>query len=75
MHPLIGNLTDISDKDMESKISDLTKRYFQALRIHPSAATQVLQMLEGYRWEKQRRTLEKQKNNTENPLDKLIKIN
>jgi hypothetical protein len=75
MHPLIGNLTDITDKDVESKISDLTRRYFQALKVHPGVAPQILQMLEGYKWEKQRRSLEKQKNNAESDMDKLIKIN
>jgi hypothetical protein len=75
MHPLLGNITELSDKDIEEKISDLTKKYFQATKFLPSASTQILQMLEGFKWEKQRRTLEKQKNNNQTELDKLIKIN
>lgn len=76
MHPLQPDITGLTDQELENKITELTKKYFQALRVVPGAAQQVSLMLEGYKWEQQRRVIEKSKrvsdNNTD--FDDLIKV-
>ena len=75
MHPLQVDITGLSDQELESKINELTKKYFQAVRFVPGAAHQISMLLEGYRWEQQRRIIEKSKQrSTETPYDDLIKI-
>lgn len=76
MHPLQPDLTNMSDQELENKTIELSRKYFQAVRYSPSAANQISMMLEGFRWESQRRTIErsKQKNDGETGLDDLIKV-
>ena len=77
MHPLQPDITGLSDQELENKITELTKKYFQALRFSPGAANQVSMILEGFKWEQQRRILEKsrQRHNDDTDFDDLIKIN
>lgn len=76
MHPLQPDITSLSDQELESKITELTKKYFQAIRFVPGAAQQVSLMLEGYRWEQQRRAIEKskQRHNDDTDFEDLIKV-
>lgn len=76
MHPLQPDLTALSDQELENKTNDLNRKYFQALRYSPTAASQISMMLEGFRWEAQRRSIEKakQKNNDDPGFDDLIKV-
>lgn len=77
MHPLQPNITQLSDQELENKISELTKKYFQAVRLVPGAAHQVSLMIDGYKWEQQRRAIEKSKqksNDDDTDFDDLIKI-
>jgi hypothetical protein len=76
MHPLQPDLTVLSDQELENKTNELNRKYFQALRYSPTAAGQISMMLEGFRWEAQRRAMDraKQKNNDDPGLDDLIKI-
>lgn len=77
MHPLQSDITDLTDQELENKISELTKKYFQAIRFVPGAAHQISMMLDGYRWEQQRREIEKykQRNDDDPVFDDLIKVN
>jgi len=76
MHPLQPDITGLSDQELENKITELTKKYFQALRLVPGAASQVSLMLEGYKWEQQRRSIEKTKRSLsdDSPYNDLIKV-
>ena len=76
MHPLQPDITGLTDQELENKITELTKKYFQAIRFVPGAAQQVSMMIEGYKWEQQRRQLEKSKRSREDDptFDDLIKI-
>ncbi len=76
MHPLQPDITGLSDQELESKIIDLTRKYYQAIRFSPGAASQVSMMLEGYKWEQQRRIIEKQRKpiDTDTSFDDLIKV-
>lgn len=76
MHPLQPDITSLSDQELENKILELTKKYYQALRFVPSTAYQISMLLEGYKWEKDRRAIEKSKHrsNDDTDFDDLIKI-
>lgn len=77
MHPLQTDITGLTDQELENKIIELSKKYFQALRFVPGAAQQVSMMLEGYRWEQQRRSIEREKHKPDDDpsFEDLIKIN
>jgi hypothetical protein len=56
MHPLLGNLQNLSDDDLQKKLSELNNRYMQAFRSGSSQLIPQLQMLiEDYRAELARR--------------------
>jgi hypothetical protein len=76
MHPLAGDLSVFKDSEIESKISELTNRYF--LTGNVEMKTQIAALLEDYNAEiANRRTaqLKKMMDNRDKSLDKLIKIN
>lgn len=76
-HPLVSDLTGLSDQELEDKIKALTKTYFNAMRVSPSAANQVLMLLEDYKQEKANREFERQKqikSSYNGDLDNLINI-
>jgi hypothetical protein len=73
MHPLQPSLSSLSDKDLDEKIQELTKKYFQAIRFSPSISQQILLLLEGYKQEQQERFLIKNKKGDDD-LNELIKI-
>lgn len=68
-HPLQADITGLSDQELENQISVLTKKYFQALRFVPGAANQVAMLLEGYKWEQQRRAIAKSLRPKDNDTD------
>lgn len=76
MHPLQSNITDLTDQELETKIYELTRKYFQAVRFVPGAAQQISMMLDGYKWEQQRRAIEKSKEKRDDDpsFDDLINI-
>lgn len=74
-HPLQKDLTSLSDQEIENKLIELTKRYYQCMKLAPSAVNQVLLMMDDYRNEQQRRTLKKnEQSETDSDLNDLIKI-
>jgi oligoendopeptidase F len=76
MHPLAGDLTTLKDAELESKISDLTKKYFMTR--NPGVQAQMVAMLDSYNEElrkRQQEALAKMMANKDKTLDKLIKVN
>ena len=76
MHPLAGDFSKFKDAEIEEKIGDLTRKYFQAN--HPEMKTQIANLLESYKEElSNRRTASwnKMMANRDKSLDKLININ
>lgn len=75
MHPLAGDLSDLKDSELESKISELTGKYFQT---HNTALkAQVASLLEDYNSELNKRRseqLKKMMDSRDKSLDKLIKV-
>lgn len=75
MHPLVENLQELKDSELESKINELTKKYFMSH--NPGIQMQVAAVLDTYKEElNNRRQAEWQRmmENRDKNLDKLIKI-
>lgn len=76
MHPLVNNLTEIKDSDLELRINDLTKKYFMSH--NPQIQQQIVLVLDTYKEELQRRRQEEWEKIAESrnkDLDKLINVN
>ena len=78
-NPLLEDLTQLKDTELESKIADLNKKYMMALRLgNGMAAEQIVVILDAMKFEGQRRQAEAVKRLAQNQnkdLDKLININ
>ena len=76
MHPLAGDLVNLKDSDIDSKISDLTKKYF--MTPNPGVRAQISSLLDAYKDEQRKRqqlALKKMMdNNKDKGLDKLINV-
>jgi hypothetical protein len=78
MHPLQPNFSDLTDQQLDEKINEISRNYFQAVRLYPQAANQVSMVLDGIKWEKTRRLIEKEKQKEEDgssDINDLIKVN
>ena len=81
-HPLLPNLTEVKDAELDLKISELNNKYGIAARTgNGGLCSQILLSLDHYQNEKQRRVFEKYNKVTmkgkdgEQDLDDLININ
>jgi hypothetical protein len=79
-HPLVPDLNELKDTDIESKINDLGRKWVIAARSgNGGLSDQILIVLEQYKMEQQRRALDRSKkvsvNNQDKDLDDLIHIN
>ena len=78
LHPLLNDLTDLKDLDIENKISELGRKYTIAARSgNGGLCSQILMALDEFRAESQRRMLEKSRislKNQDKDLDDLINV-
>jgi hypothetical protein len=75
MHPLAGDLTQFKDSEIESKINDLTRKYFSTYNFE--LQQQISMMLDTYKLEmanRRQREYEKMMNSRNKDLDKLINV-
>ena len=75
MHPLIDELSGLKDSELESKINDLTRKYFMVQ--NPSVQAQLIAVLDSYKEElniRRQREYENMVNNRDKGLDKLINV-
>ena len=73
IHPLADNLAVLSDKEIDEKIAELTKKYFQTR--NGDAKHQISLMLNAHKLEMSERQIKARMNNTGNKdLDKLVDI-
>ena len=76
MHPLINpNFLQMKDIELENKIQDLSKKYFQTP--NSSVKQQILMVLDDYRQELDRRRMtqwQEQNQKRDTDLDNLINI-
>jgi hypothetical protein len=76
MHPLAADCSSLKDSEIESKIQDLSKKYWMIR--NPDLQSQVISLLEHYKMElSQRRAKlwQDQNEKRDTDLDKLININ
>jgi hypothetical protein len=74
MHPLAGNLSEIKDQELETKVFDLTKKYF--MTANPEVRHQMSMLLDSYNEElRKRRNASLSKIMANKDLDKLVKVN
>ena len=76
MHPLIAGIEELKDSELESKIAELSKKYFQTHNSH--LQSQILMMLESYKEQLSLRRQQewiKMNEARDKELDKLININ
>lgn len=76
MHPLVSNLSELKDGELESKINDLTRKYFMAT--NADLKFQIAAVLDTYKEEqtvRQQAAYEKMMSQQGKSLDKLINVN
>ena len=75
MHPLVSDLGNMKDPELESKINELTRKYF--MTYNPGIQAQIVAVLDSYKEELDRRRrldYEKMMNTRDKGLDKLINV-
>jgi hypothetical protein len=76
MHPLSGDLASMKDSDLESKIHDLTRKYFMTR--NPTLQQQISNVLNDYNEELSKRrqaNLAKLMKTADKSIDNLVKVN
>lgn len=75
IHPFQGDLTALSDSEVEEKLQELSRKYFAAARLgNQQLLTQVSTFVNIYREEMFRRYMNKGKGNLDKDLDQLINV-
>jgi hypothetical protein len=75
MHPLLYNLSELKTTELETKINDLTKKYFMTSNYE--LQNQITSMLDAYKEElsnRQREEWNKVMESRNKGLDKLINV-
>lgn len=75
MHPLLDNLENLKDTELELKINELSKKYFQTSNVQ--LQSQILLLLESYKDQLSRRRYDewvKMNESRDKSLDKLINV-
>jgi hypothetical protein len=75
-HPLEEDLSALKDSEIEQKLQELNKKFYQAQRLgNPDLLTQLSTFITIYRNEMSRRYQDKFKKDIDNDLDQLINVN
>jgi hypothetical protein len=73
-NPLADNFEDLTDSQLQEKVQDLTRRYYQTR--NPGLQNQIAVMLDMFRQEQTARMYKQKQQDDDNPdLDNLININ
>jgi hypothetical protein len=75
MHPLLGSLEKMSDNELEQKLSDVNKRYWQTSNFE--VREQIIMVIEAYKLELESRRIKQRiesQQNGNSGLDNLINI-
>lgn len=74
-HPLSGNLSELTDQDLEKKLNELTNKYVKLpMTCDPNLRNQLLLLLEIHRQELIERTYRKQKDNKKDGPDPFASL-
>lgn len=75
-HPFSQNLSDLKDNELEEKIQELTKKYYQASRLgKPELLTQIATFVTIYKDELSKRYHQRTEHELNGDLDQLINVN
>jgi ribosomal protein L29 len=75
-NPLVDDMSELTDNQVEEKVNDLSKKYFQTRNMQ--VRDQIASVYEMYKLEAQSRrakAYQRQADNNDNDLDNLININ
>ena len=75
MHPLVGDLSNLKDSELETKINELSKKYFATYNV--DVREQMVMILDTYKEElsnRRRAEYEKMMKSRDKNLDKLINV-
>lgn len=77
MHPLLDDISGLSDNEIDLKIADLSRKYFQTR--NPDLQSQIVNILEVYKQEavvrrEKAKLRQQEENNGESGLDNLINV-
>jgi hypothetical protein len=75
MHPLVNDLENLKESELESKLNDLTRKYFSTN--NQDVRYQISMVLDSYKTELGKRrqdAYEKMMNSRNKDLDKLINV-
>ena len=75
MHPLVGDLSNLKDSELETKINELSKKYFATYNV--DVREQMVMILDTYKEElsnRRRAEYEKMMQSRDKGLDKLINV-
>jgi len=73
-NPLADNFEDLTDSQIQEKVQDLTRRYYQTR--NPGLQNQIAVMLDMFRQEQTTRMYRQKQQDDDDPdLDNLININ
>ena len=74
-HPLEGDLSHLKDSEVEEKLQELTRKYFQAARLgKPEMLTQLSTFVTIYKDELSRRLRKGNGSELDGDLDQLINV-
>lgn len=74
-HPLAGNLSELTDQELEKKLNELTTKYVKLpLTCDPNLRNQLMLLLETHRQELISRTYKKQNNNKKDGPDPFASL-
>ena len=74
-HPFEQNLSELKDNELEEKVQELTKKYYQAYRLgKPELLTQISTFVTIYKDELSKRYRERTQTELNGDLDQLINV-
>lgn len=74
-HPFEGKMEDLKDVEVEQRLLELNKKYYQAYRLgKPELLTQIATFVTIYKEELSRRNFAKTQGQIDGDLDQLINV-
>lgn len=74
-HPFEGNIGDLKDSEIEQRLLELNKKYYQAYRLgKPELLTQLATFITIYKDEMSKRLRAKTQKDIDGDLDQLINV-
>lgn len=75
-HPFTEDLSQLKDNELEEKVQELTKKYYQASRLgKPELLTQIATFVTIYKDELSKRYYQRTQTELNGDLDQLINVN